>query len=107
AIMLLAPSPALLFMGQEWDSSQPFLFFCDFGPDLADRVVAGRREEFSRFPEFRDPQTRERIPNPMDVQTFDSSKLDCNQLDQPEYRRWFGIHRELLALRGDHLAPRL
>lgn len=107
AIMLLAPSPPLLFMGQEWNSNQPFLFFCDFGPDLADKVVAGRREEFSRFPEFRDPQTRERIPNPMDIQTFESSRLDWNQLNQPEYHDWLRFHRELLALRRDQLAPRL
>ncbi len=106
-LMLLAPSPPLLYMGQEWNSDQPFLFFCDFGPDLADKVVEGRRAEFSRFPEFRDPQMRERIPNPMDVQTFQSSKLDWNQPEQPEYRRWLDFHRELLTLRRTVLAPRL
>ncbi|MBL8541728.1 MAG: malto-oligosyltrehalose trehalohydrolase, partial [Betaproteobacteria bacterium] len=54
AVVLLAPSPPLLFMGEEWGSTQPFLFFCDFEPTLAPQVTAGRRREFERFPRFRD-----------------------------------------------------
>ena len=49
AVLLLAPSPPLLFMGEEWAARQPFPFFCDFGPDLADKVREGRRREFARF----------------------------------------------------------
>ena len=52
-----------------------FPFFCDFGPELADAVRQGRREEFARFPEFRDPEMRERIPDPMAEKTFASAKL--------------------------------
>src|SRR6185437_15717099 len=46
--LLLAPSPPLLFMGEEFGASTPFLFFCDFGPDLASKVTRGRRSEFAR-----------------------------------------------------------
>src|SRR5712671_4112711 len=46
AIMLLAPMPPLLFMGEEWGSKQPFPFFCDSQGALADAVRQGRRREF-------------------------------------------------------------
>jgi maltooligosyltrehalose trehalohydrolase len=107
ALLLLAPSPPLLFMGQEWSSRCPFLFFCDLGPDLADNVVEGRRQEFARFPAFRDREARERIPDPMDPQTFERSRLDWDRQTQDEHRRWLVLHRELLALRRAELIPRL
>ena len=62
AVYLLLPQIPMLFMGEEWGAAQPFPFFCDFGPDLAQAVRKGRREEFARFPEFEDPAVRERIP---------------------------------------------
>ena len=49
AILLLAPSPPLLFMGEEFGAQSPFLFFCDFEKDLAQAVTAGRRNEFAHF----------------------------------------------------------
>jgi 1,4-alpha-glucan branching enzyme/maltooligosyltrehalose trehalohydrolase len=107
ALLLLAPSPPLLFMGQEWNSECPFLFFCDFGPDLADKVVEGRRQEFARFPAFRDPEARRRIPDPMDPQTFARSRLDWQRREQAGHRRWLELHRELLTLRRRELVPRL
>ena len=106
ALLLLAPAPPLLFMGQEWNSGQPFPFFCDFGADLADKVVAGRRREFAHFPEFSDPQALEQIPDPMDPATFDSAVLDWAAPERPEHRPWLELHRRLLALRRQ-LTPRL
>ena len=64
AILLLAPSPPLLFMGEEFGAETPFLFFCDFEKDLAAAVTAGRRNEFAHFARFNDPAERERIPDP-------------------------------------------
>src|SRR5262249_49801533 len=61
AIQLLAPSPPLLFMGEELGATMPFLFFCDFTGDLADAVREGRRREFARFPAFASPDARARI----------------------------------------------
>lgn len=107
ALLLLAPSPPLLFMGEEWACTQPFAFFCDFGPDLADRVVAGRRQEFARFPQFSDPTSRESIPNPMDPATFEQAILDWNSCNLPEHKTWLELYRELLALRRRELIPRL
>ncbi len=67
AALLLAPAIPLLFMGEEWDASTPFLFFSDFGADLARAVTEGRRKEFAAWPAFADPATRERIPDPQDL----------------------------------------
>jgi maltooligosyltrehalose trehalohydrolase len=107
ALLLLAPSPPLLFMGQEWNSRSPFLFFCDFGPDLAPKVVEGRREEFARFPAFRDPQARRRIPDPSAEQTFADSRLDWHRQSQPEHQVWLDRHRQLLDIRRREVVPRL
>src|SRR5712691_137991 len=43
AIMLLAPMPPLMFMGEEWGARTPFPFFCDFTGSLAEAVRNGRR----------------------------------------------------------------
>jgi 1,4-alpha-glucan branching enzyme/maltooligosyltrehalose trehalohydrolase len=106
-LLLLAPSPPLLFMGQEWGCTQPFPFFCDFGPDLADRVAAGRREEFARFAPFRTPAARARIPDPMASDTFAAAVLDWQVPGEAPHRDWLALHRELLALRRRELMPRL
>ena len=107
ALLLLAPSPPLLFMGQEWGCTRPFSFFCDFGAELAEKVVAGRRGEFSRFPQFRDPAARARIPDPMDRSTFEAAVLDWNARVRPQHQKWINFHRELLAIRQHELIPRL
>ncbi len=106
-LLLLAPSPPLLFMGEEWGCTQPFAFFCDFGPDLAEQVIAGRRQEFECFPQFHDPASRERIPNPMDPTTFEQAILDWETCNLPEHKQWLALYRELLALRRRELMPRL
>ncbi len=107
AVMLMAPSPPLLFMGEEWGATEPFLFFCDFRDELADGVREGRRREFAKFPEFRDAHARERIPDPNAESTFLSSKLDWDGLRSPDHAGWLDSYRELLRLRRRLLVPRL
>jgi len=107
AVLLLAPSPPLLFMGQEFMAESPFLFFCDFGPDLAQAVTAGRRREFARFERFADPAAQATIPDPNDPATFLASKLDWGALEQDPQARWLRFHRDLLAIRRREIVPRL
>jgi malto-oligosyltrehalose trehalohydrolase len=96
AILLLAPSPPLLFMGEEWGCRQPFLFFCDFEGELGEAVRKGRREEFKRFVSFdRD------IPDPLAVETFQQCVLDWKKQD----RSWLALYKELLALRQRRIVP--
>lgn len=105
AILLLAPAVPLLFMGEEWGASTPFLFFCDFEPELAKRVTAGRRAEFSQLAEFSDPAARSRIPDPAAIRTFLGSKLQWDEIDRREHRNWLQYYRELLGLRRKYVAP--
>jgi len=107
AVLLLAPTPPLLFMGQEFMADTPFQFFCDFGADLADAVTQGRRREFARFAQFADPDQQALIPDPNDPDTFTNCKLDWQALDQGEHAEWRRFHRRLLALRHRQILPRL
>ncbi|HUX23081.1 MAG TPA: malto-oligosyltrehalose trehalohydrolase [Burkholderiales bacterium] len=107
ACVLLAPSPPLLFMGEEFAASTPFQFFCDFGPELAAAVTRGRRQEFARFARFSDPAAQAAIPDPNDPQTFAASKLRWDEIGRPPHGEWLALHRELLALRRRVIVPRL
>ena len=106
-ILLLAPSPPLLFMGEEFGATSPFLFFCDFDAALARAVTQGRRREFARFARFADPADRERIPDPAQESTFAQSRLDWGCLRQSAHLEWLALYRELLHIRRDHIVPRL
>jgi malto-oligosyltrehalose trehalohydrolase len=108
AILLLAPQPPLLFMGQEFGAGSPFQFFCDFlDPSLAAAVVRGRRAEFARFARFASAADRQKIPDPNDVATFERSRLDWIEIDEIEHTAWLDYHRELLAIRRRDVVPLL
>ena len=91
ASVLLACSPflPLLFQGQEWGETRPFLFFTDHGPELAEAVRRGRRAEFAAF------DWAAEVPDPNDPATFERSKLDWARAGGPTLDLW----RALLALR--------
>ena len=107
AALLLSPGLPLLFMGEEWAAPEPFLFFSDLGPELGPLVSEGRRREFARFPEFADPATRERIPDPQDPATFERSVLDWSRVGAAVHKDWLAFHRALLTLRLEAIAPLL
>jgi maltooligosyltrehalose trehalohydrolase len=105
AILLLAPSPPLLFMGEEFGATTPFLFFCDFGPELAAKVTEGRRAEFARFEQFNSPQAQKQIPDPNSKETFLRSKLDWKSLERESHRNWLRFYRTLLTCRRQKIVP--
>ncbi|MGH8508572.1 MAG: malto-oligosyltrehalose trehalohydrolase [Gammaproteobacteria bacterium] len=107
AILLLAPQPPLMFMGEEWAASTPFLYFCDFQGDLAIAVTQGRRREFSRYAKFSDPEAQAGIPNPNDPATYIQSVLNWSEIDHDPHREHLAVFRELLALRRLAITPRL
>ncbi|MEO6409308.1 MAG: malto-oligosyltrehalose trehalohydrolase [Burkholderiaceae bacterium] len=107
ACVLLAPPPPMLFMGEEFAASTPFLYFCDFSGDLAQAVTDGRRTEFGRFALFTDPTLRATIPDPNALTTFQRSKLDWSERDANGHAQWLALYRRLLALRRQWLQPLL
>lgn len=107
AIYLLLPQIPMLFMGEEFASSQPFPFFAHFEPELADAVREGRRAEFAKFPAFQDPQKREAIPDPTSEATFRSAKLNWKEATEGSHADWLALYRDLLAVRQREIIPRL
>jgi maltooligosyltrehalose trehalohydrolase len=103
SVYLLAPQIPMVFMGEEWGAAQPFLFFCDYHGELAEAVRKGRREEFSRFPEFADPEYVAKILDPSAETTFLASKLDWSRADTHH----LAYYQELLKTRREHVRPLL
>ena len=97
ALLLFAPETPMLFMGQEFAASTPFLYFTDHPEELGKLVTQGRRQEFAGFDIFDDPALRESIPDPQAESTFLLSKL---RLDERERNAGIlGLYRRLLHLR--------
>lgn len=98
-LLLLSPSPPLLFMGQEWGTTTPFYFFTDFSdPDLQNAVKNGRLQEYSAHgisEGFRDPGT---------LETFQDSTLDWVWEYNDKNSEIFDHYKKLIALRKEHPA---
>ena len=96
----------MLFMGEEFGARTPFLFFCDFGPELAAAVTkAGARIRALRAVlRCRRGTT---IPDPNAPPTFERSKLDWRSLDEPTHAAWLDLYMTLLAIRRKHIVPHL
>jgi maltooligosyltrehalose trehalohydrolase len=97
ALTLLGPATPMLFQGQEFGSSAPFLYFADHRDELRDSIRTGRREFLSQFPSIADPDVLAALPSPGDEATYLRCKLD------PEERRGHvearALHRDLLQIR--------
>jgi maltooligosyltrehalose trehalohydrolase len=107
ALLLLTPQIPLLFMGQEWAASTPFLYFSGYKDELAEAVAQGRRDEFARFADFADPERRLLIPDPNDAKTFQSSVINPAEMSQSDHAAWLKLHRMLLAIRTIEVTPRI
>lgn len=107
AVYLLLPQIPMLFMGEEWCAETPFPFFCDFEPWLGEKVREGRREEFSRFPAFRDPALRELIPDPQAPETFSSAQLRWDDLQDTTGQASLDWYRRILEVRRSSIIPML
>lgn len=100
-LLLFLPMTPLLFMGQEWAATTPFLYFTDHDAELGRRIRDGRRREFADFKEFSDLRAQANIPDPQDLATFVDSKLRWDERQIPEHARTLELYRAALALRRD------
>jgi maltooligosyltrehalose trehalohydrolase len=98
-LLLCAPETPLLFMGQEWAASTPFLYFTDHPEALGRIVTAGRRKEFKEFEQFRNPALRDRIPDPQADSTFESSRLRWAERSREPHASVLRLCGALLTLR--------
>jgi maltooligosyltrehalose trehalohydrolase len=97
ALMLLTPATPMLFQGEEFASSSPFLFFADHGPDLAKLVSVGRREFLSQVASAATKEIATRLAEPSSIQTFERSKLDWRETES--HAHVLRLYKDLLALR--------
>jgi maltooligosyltrehalose trehalohydrolase len=95
ALLLLGPFVPMLFQGEEWGATTPFLYFTDHDdPEIAEAVRTGRRREFAAFDW--DPAD---IPDPQDPETAVRSRVDWDERARPEHHEIEAWHRALLGLR--------
>lgn len=102
AALLLSPHIPLLFMGEEFGETNPFLFFTDFHGELAKAVREGRAKEFTGHAGH-----DASVPDPNDVKTFVRSKIDWNKVATDDGKTWLRFTRTLLTLRHRHIVPLL
>ena len=102
-LLLLAPATPLLFMGQEWATRRPFLFFTDHHEELGRAVTRGRRDEFRGFAAFASLGSESAIPDPQSPDTFARSGLDWGEIGGDDHRRTLALYRSLTALRRELL----
>ncbi len=109
ALLCLVPYTPMLFQGQEWAASTPFLFFTDHNEELGKLITAGRRREFKGFAAFADEASITRIPDPQAGTTFQNSKLNWDEADAEPGSVHAGVlalYCEALRLRREELALR-
>ena len=97
ALLLLGPATPMLFQGQEFAASAPFLYFADNQGEPADAVDAGRKAELSQFPSLATQAMQDMLPRPDDPATFARCKLDWSERDA--HAAELRLHRDLIRLR--------
>jgi maltooligosyltrehalose trehalohydrolase len=100
AFVMLGPFVPMIFQGEEWNASSPFLYFTDHqDPGLAEAVRQGRRREFAAF-----GWKPEEVPDPQARSSFERSKLRWDELERAEHARVLDWYRRLAELRRSHPA---
>lgn len=100
-LTLLAPATPLVFMGDEFGATTPFLYFAGWEGELRAAVRAGRQKEFSHdVPEGRT------LPDPCDPATRDASRLDWTESELPPGRERSLLLQQALAVRRQWITPR-
>jgi len=95
--VLCSPFLPMLFMGEEWGETNPFLFFTSHGdPELIDAVRKGRKAEFAAF------HADGEAPDPQDEGTFQKSKLQWNLRDQDGHQQLLSFYKTLIAMRKQY-----
>jgi maltooligosyltrehalose trehalohydrolase len=99
ALLMLLPSTPMLFQGQEFGATAPFVFFCDHGSDLCDKVREGRAKFLAQFPAVAQPEVQAQLTDPNARGAFEKSKLDFSERlrNEPTYL----LYKDLIRLRKD------
>ena len=106
ALLLLGPWTPLLFQGEEFGASTPFLYFSEAGDEkLREAVRRGRFKFLAQFPSAASIDAQARLPVPYEIETFDRCKLDWSE--GKKNRVLSDLHRDLIKLRREDSRLRL
>jgi maltooligosyltrehalose trehalohydrolase len=107
AAVLLSPQIPLLYMGEEWAASAPFLYFVDFSDDeeLSKAVREGRKREFANFRSFGEQHGEQQIPDPTSYDAFSKSRLDWNEASGSLHAAALAETHGLLKVRHADILP--
>jgi maltooligosyltrehalose trehalohydrolase len=106
ALLCLVPYTPLLFMGQEWGATTPFLYFTDHHAELGRLVAEGRRRDLQKYPIFEKELQARDFPSPQAQETFEKSKLHWEEAEQAGHGACLRLYRAALRLRNGHAAFR-
>ena len=106
ALLCLVPYTPLIFQGQEWAASTPFLYFTDHNEELGRLVTEGRRKEFAGFAAFAHGESTKKIPDPQAETTFNASKLKWDEATGGVHASTRALYKEALRLRREESALR-
>jgi maltooligosyltrehalose trehalohydrolase len=98
-LLLLAPGTPMLFMGQEFAASAPFLYFADLPEQLSADIHKGRIDFLSQFPSLTDPCFQTHLPDSGSLSTFLRCKLDLSE--RKGHHEAYALHGDLLKLRRE------
>ncbi len=102
ALLCLTPHPPMIFMGQEWAASTPFMYFTDHEGELGKLVSEGRRKEFAAAG-LNQAIAPENVPDPQADETFMRSKLAWDELRFCPHATVFELYRTCLHERAQWL----
>lgn len=97
ALFLLGPNTPLIFQGQEFHSSKPFLYFADHSPMLSSLVGKGRKKELSQFPRLSTAEARKALSAPENPLTFTQCKLDHSEREKNA--KFLQFYKDLIRLK--------
>ena len=106
ALLLLLPQTPMLFQGQEFLASAPFLYFADHQGELAKLVARGRKEFLGQFAQLATPEMLSRLADPMSEATFDRCKLDWSERRDAGRAPALALVRDLIRLRRSDVTLR-
>ncbi|MEP6709990.1 MAG: malto-oligosyltrehalose trehalohydrolase [Verrucomicrobiota bacterium] len=99
ALLLLGPWTPMLFQGQEFGASSPFVYFTDMTGDLREKIRKGRFKFLTQFPSMAGEEIQKQLPVPSDPEVFSRCKLDFSEREKN--KQFYDLHSDLLRLRRE------
>lgn len=99
ALLLLGPATPMLFQGQEFGATTPFLYFCDHEGELSASVRKGRKDFLAQFRSIAQPEMQDALSDPGQPDAFQRSKLDWSERERDPRLNY--LYRDLMKLRHE------